>query len=432
MYHGIASPELVVRLGKAGCIGYLGTGGLSLAQVEQDIARIQRGLPHGEPYGANLLANYSNPQMEERTVDLLLQAGVCNVEAAAFMQMTPALVRYRLAGLERGPQGKTECRHRVVAKVSRPEVAEAFMRPPPQAMVMKLFQEGRITAQQAEWSRHIPMAHDICVEADSGGHTDGGNAMVLMPAMRGLRERMAAEFAYGEPICMGLGGGIGAPEAAAAAFMLGADFILTGSINQCTVEAGMSDDVKDMLQQMNVQDTDYAPAGDMFETGAQVQVLKRGVFFPVRANKLYALFTEYDSLQAIPERAARQIQDTYFKRSFDQVWLETKAYLRSQGQEAEIAKAEAHPKQKMARVFRWYFGYCTSLAFSGTKEERVNYQVQTGPALGAFNQWVKGSDLERWTDRHVDEIGIRLLAQTARYLARMAHELLQEDDTHND
>ncbi len=60
-----------------------------------------------------------------------------------------------------------------------------------------------------------------------------------------------------------------------AAFMLGAEFILTGSINQCTVEAGTSDKVKDLLQQMNVQDTEYAPAGDSFQMGSKVQVLKR-------------------------------------------------------------------------------------------------------------------------------------------------------------
>lgn len=65
---------------------------------------------------------------------------------------------------------------------------------------------------------------------------------------------------------------------------------MTGSINQCTVEAGTSDDVKDLLQQLNIQDTDYAPAGDMFEMGAKIQVMKKGVFSrPGRIN--YMIFT---------------------------------------------------------------------------------------------------------------------------------------------
>jgi len=37
MYRGIAAPALVVRMGKAGMLGYFGTGGLSLAEIEKDI-----------------------------------------------------------------------------------------------------------------------------------------------------------------------------------------------------------------------------------------------------------------------------------------------------------------------------------------------------------------------------------------------------------
>ncbi len=69
---------------------------------------------------------------------------------------------------------------------------------------------------------------------------------------------MMKKYRYGKTVRIGAAGGIGTPEAAMAAFMLGADFIVTGSINQCTVEAATSGLVKDLLQQMNVQDTAYA------------------------------------------------------------------------------------------------------------------------------------------------------------------------------
>lgn len=54
-----------------------------------------------------------------------------------------------------------------------------------------------------------------------------------------------------------------------------ADFVETGSINQCTVEAGTSDMVKNMLLKLNIQDTDYVTASDMFEYGAKMQVVKK-------------------------------------------------------------------------------------------------------------------------------------------------------------
>src|SRR5947207_15781689 len=88
---------------------------------------------------------------------------------------------------------------------------------------------------------------------------------------------MISTYDYSDSFSIGAAGGIGTPEAAAAAFIMGADFILTGSINQCTVEAGTSETVKDILEKISVQDTTYAPAGDMFEIGSKVQVVKREI-----------------------------------------------------------------------------------------------------------------------------------------------------------
>jgi trans-AT polyketide synthase/acyltransferase/oxidoreductase domain-containing protein len=295
-------------------------------------------------------------------------------------------------------------------------VAEAFMRPPPDKILAKLLDAGKITTNQAAMAKKIPVSIDICVEADSGGHTDGGVAMVLLPSIQRLRDDLQKEYDYPEKIRIGLAGGIGAPQAAASAFVMGADFILTGSINQCTVEAGTSDAVKDLLQGINVQDTDYAPAGDMFEIGAKVQVLKKGVLFPARANKLYNLYGQFESLDQIPPDIIANLEKNYFKKSISQIWEDTKKYLLEKGQAAEISKAENTPRHKMALVFRWYFGFSSRAAFNGNLEDKVNFQIHTGPAMGAFNQWVKGTEMENWRNRHVDQVGEKLMYATARRL----------------
>ena len=416
MYRGIASSALVVRMGRAGMLGYFGTGGLNLAQIEAAIRTVQSQLSAGEPYGFNLLAAHDDPAMERATVDLFLNHGIRCIEAAAFTRITPALVLFRIRGLQRDRAGNIRCTHRVLGKVSRLEVAEEFMSPPPEALVKALHREGAVSAEQAEMAREIPMSHDVCVEADSGGHTDGGNPTILFPAMQHLRRQLADRFDYGEPLCMGLAGGIGMPQAAAAAFAMGADFILTGSINQCTIESGAADVVKDMLQDAGIHDMAYAPAGDMFEFGARVQVLKKGVLFPVRANKLYALYNSYGSLDELSSATRSQLERGYFKCSLDDIWDRTVGYLRKQGRERDILIAQSNPKVRMARVFRWYFAYSTELALSGSADDVANYQVHTGPALGAFNQWVKGTPLQDWKGRHVDAIAIALLRATARYL----------------
>lgn len=413
MYRGIASKEMVIRLGKAGMLGFLGTGGMSLDEVEENIDHIQAALKHGEVYGMNLLHNFSNPSLEMKTADLYIRKGIKKIEASAYIQITPALVYYRLNGL-RKEGGNIICDHKIIAKISRPEVAEAFMRPAPQKIVNKLLEDGLITAEQASLSQQVPISFDICVEADSGGHTDRGVAMVLLPAIQQLRRRIVQEQSYARPLHVGLAGGIGTPQAIACAFMMGADFVLTGSVNQCTVEAGASNTVKDILQEINVQDTDYAPAGDMFEIGAKVQVLKKSVLFPARANKLFNLYNQYNSLEEIPRDTIRQIEENYFKRPISTVWEDTKDYLKKKGEDAAISHAETNAKSKMALVFKWYFHYSSKLAFDGSTDNKVNFQVHTGPALGSFNQWVKGTELENWRNRHVDQIGMKMMDEAAK------------------
>ena len=258
------------------------------------------------------------------------------------------------------------------------------------------------------------MCDDLCVESDSGGHTDGGACAVLLPTLIRLKNEMMKKHGFRAAVRVGAAGGIGAPEAAASAFILGADFIMTGSINQCTVEAGASDVVKDMLQQINIQDTAYAPSGNLFEPGGRIQVLRKGVFFPARANLLLDTFKQYDGLEDIPPDKAQHLQVKILKKSFVEIYDEVKRRYRDRPE--VIERAERQPKFKMALVFKWYFVKSTEAAIKGIDERRVDFQVPCGPALGAFNQWVKGSSLESWHNRHVDILAITLMEGAADFL----------------
>lgn len=421
MYRGISSKEMVVKLAEKGMMGFFGTGGLNIAHVEDAILSIQHELRDGGSFGINIVHNMKHTDSEEKMIDLLLKHGVQNLEASAFLTVTPALVRFRAKGLKRGAGGQIIARQRIIAKLSRPEVAEAFLSPAPDHILQKLAAENKITPEEASLMREIPVAHDICVEADSGGHTDGGVAYSLMPAIIRLRDDMMKKYRYGKTVRVGAAGGIGTPEAAMAAFMLGADFIVTGSINQCTVEAATSGLVKDLLQQMNVQDTAYAPAGDMFESGSKVQVLKKGLFFPTRASKLHELYQRHRSIEEIDEKTLRQIEEKYFKASVSSIYDKVKAHYSNE----DISKAERNPKQKMALIFKWYFRQSSASAIKGDPDAKVDFQIHCGPALGAFNQWVKGTELESWKNRHADDIGMRLMEETASLLNQKLGSFLQ-------
>nr|WP_176705777.1 ACP S-malonyltransferase [Pseudoalteromonas sp. SANK 73390] len=422
MYKGIASKELVVRMAKAGFLSFFGTGGLSDEKIAKNIDEIHQAVGSAVTVGMNLVCNLANPDKEMRTVELFVRKGITVIEAAAFLSVTPALVWYRLQGLSRDSHGKVCAANRIMAKISRPEIAEQFLKPAPAHVVKKLLEKGLISDAQAELAKTIAMADSLCVEADSGGHTDMGVLSVILPSIIRLRDRITHEYNYREQIDVGAAGGIGTPESAASALMLGADFILTGSINQCSPEAGTSDEVKALLQDANIHDTRYAPAGDMFEIGAKVQVLRKGVFFPARANKLYELWQRHQAWQEIDEATRDLIERKYFKRSFEAVYQETCDYY-NKAKPKEIARAEKDSKHKMALVFRWYFIHTNRIAISGSPD-KVDYQIHCGPSLGAFNQWVKGTRYEAWQNRHVDEIAYLLLDGTAKYITKQYNQLI--------
>lgn len=405
MYRGISSAEMVIALGKAGMLGFLGSGGMKHDEIEKALDKIQSELTQDQPYGVNFISNMTNSQKEEDFVDLLLRRNVTVVEASAFMSLSPALIRYRLNGLTMGENGTVKIKHRVIAKLSRPEVATLFLNPAPDKIIDKLLEQNKITQEEAKLGRMIPVADDITVESDSGGHTDGGVALVLLPTIVRLRDEICGKHQYQQKVCIGAAGGIGTPEAVYASFILGAEYIMTGSINQCSVEANTSEIVKNMLQEVNVQDTEYAPAGDMFELGARVQVLKKGVFFPTRANRLYELYRQYESLDEIDEKVQTQLQERFFHHTFDEIFELVQRKLSPN----EIEKAKNSPKYKMLLTFKWYFSWSTESAIQGTADNKVNFQVQCGPSLGAFNQWVKGTELENWRNRKVDVMGLKMM-----------------------
>lgn len=414
MHHGVSSSDLVAAVGNSGMLGFLGTSGRTIRQVDSDVASLKRRLEPDAPFGVNVTHNPDAPGRDDDLVDLLLRHEVRVMEAASYISVNPALVRYRLTGVRREPSGRVVARNRVIAKMSRPEVAEMFLSPPPEEIVERLRTEGRITESEAALAGELPLAEDLCCEADSGGSTDQRPSLSVFPGMLRLRDDAVARHGYPGRVRVGIGGGIGTPDAAAACFVMGADFIVTGSINQCTVEAGNSDLVKDLLQAIDIQDTGYAPACELFEYGARVQVLKKGVLFQPRANKLYELYKRHSSLEDLDPADAEQLQKRYFKKTFDEVFDEVSTIFPA----GDIERARQDSKQKMALVFRWYLDRATRQAIAGGEESRVDFQVHCGPALGAFNRWVEGTDVADWRHRHVGEINRRVMDGAAALIGR--------------
>ncbi|PJF21393.1 MAG: 2-nitropropane dioxygenase [Phototrophicales bacterium] len=417
MAGGIASADLVIAMGKAGMLASFGAAGLVPARIQEAIQQIQAAFPSGKPYAFNLIHSPNEEALERNAVRLYLEHGVKTVEASAFLDLTPHVVYYRAAGLSRNPDGSVKIGNRIIAKISRREVATLFMKPAPPRLLTPLVEQGLITQEQADLAQQVPMADDITCEADSGGHTDNRPLVALLPAILALRDEIQAEYRYPTPVRVGAGGGIGTPSAALAAFMMGADYIVTGSINQATMEAGSSLHTKKVLAQADMADVAMAPAADMFEMGVTVQVLKRGTMFPMRAQKLYEYYKTYDSIEAIPADEREKLEKTVFKRPIEDIWQGTVDYFMERDPE-QIERANNNPKRKMALIFRWYLGLSSRWSNTGEKGREMDYQIWCGPAMGAFNAWVKGTYLEHYENRHVADIAEHVMLGAA-FLYRM-------------
>ena len=407
MANGIGSVEVVEAMSHAGMLGFFGAAGLPLRTVEAAIDRLTSSLG-GSPFGFNLIHSPNEPGLEHGVVDLYLRHGVRLVEASAYMRLTLPLIRYRVSGIYRDTDGRVVTPNRVIAKASRVEVATRFFSPPPEAFLQELVASGEITETQARLAREIPVAQDLTAEADSGGHTDNRPAVGLLPTMIALRDRIQREYGYQEPLRVGAAGGIATPHAVAAAFAMGAAYVLVGSVNQSCVEAGTSQAVREMLTACEQADIAMAPAADMFEMGVKVQVLKRGTMFAMRAGRLYELYRTYGSIEEIPADERKKLEETVFKATFDEILDEVRNYFLDRDP-AQWERAQVDPQHRMALAFRWYLGQTSIWANTGEPSRRLDYQIWCGPAMGAFNAWVQDSFLAEARNRGVVTVSLNLL-----------------------
>nr|WP_203184699.1 PfaD family polyunsaturated fatty acid/polyketide biosynthesis protein [Streptomyces pratensis] len=420
MANGIATTRMVAAMARAEMLGFFGAGGLGCPEVERAVHELATELAGMPNWGVNLIHSPNEPALEYRVAKLLLRHNVPCVSASAYMELTPAVVLCSAAGLRRGPDGRIVRRTRVFAKVSRPEVAAHFLSPAPPGLLRPLVESGELSAEEAALAARVPVAQDLTVESDSGGHTDNRPLGVLLPRILLLREELTQRFGYTEAVRVGAAGGLGTPDAVAAAFALGAAYVVTGSVNQVAVEAGISDDAKAMLDDADIADVGMAPAADMFELGVKLQVLRRGSLFAQRAGYLHAAYEAHSSLEELPSQLRAKLERDVFRAPLDEVWELTRRFWQERDPE-EAARAEREPRHRMALVFRWYLGNSSRWAITGDATRRGDYQIWCGPAMGAFNRWTAGSFLAHRANRSVVQIALNLLEGAA--VVTRAHQL---------
>ena len=247
--------DVVAAVSKAGGMGVLGAVAHSPEQLEIDLAWIEAEIG-ARPYGIDLIvpAKYAGSDGGGYTLDDIRR--LIPAEHIAFVD--DILRRYDVPPLSDGegrggvlsgrgagdaavPFSANQADPLLeVALAHRPVLVVNALGPPPQHMIERVKQEGRLVgalagkAQHAE--RHVNAGVDIIIAqgAEAGGHTGEIGSMVLIPE---IVDAVA-------PVPVLGAGGIGRGRQMAAAMALGAQGVWCGSVWLTTEEAETHPTVK--------------------------------------------------------------------------------------------------------------------------------------------------------------------------------------------
>ena len=245
--------------------------------------------------------------------------------------------------------------------------------------------------------RRVPVAQDVTAEADSGGHTDNrpadhAAADACSPCATGCRRSTATT----QPLRVGAAGGIATPASVAGGVRDGGG-LRRDRLGQPGVRrVGLArTPCARCSPQAEQADVIMAPAADMFEMGVKVQVLKRGTMFAMRAAKLYELYRSLRQPGGDARRRARRAGEEPVPRPARRDLGSRRAT--SSG--SATRRRSSGPSATRSTGWPWCSAGIWASRRAGptpaSRRGKLDYQVWCGPAMGAFNEWAKGSFLEQ-------------------------------------
>lgn len=256
--------DVIAAVSKAGGMGVLGAVAHSPKQLEIDLAWIEAEIGD-KPYGVDLIvpAKYAGSDEGGLTMDKLRQL----IPPSHVEYVDDILRRYdvpplpedeRSRGLGSGGSGDaapmsadSQAPNLDIALAYKSAIIVNALGPPPQHMIERVKEEGRLIgalagkAQHAE--RHVNAGVDVIIAqgSEAGGHTGEIGTMVLIPEI---------VDAVGNTPVLGAGG-IGRGRQMAAAMALGASGVWCGSVWLTTEEAETQPAVKEKFLMATSSDT---------------------------------------------------------------------------------------------------------------------------------------------------------------------------------
>ena len=253
--------DVVVEASKAGAIGVLGAVGFTPEELEVQLDWIDARIGD-KPYGVDVVMPEKDPWAEEGDLEQLgaKLKSMIPPETVAFAKAV--LAKAGVPELPAGTQHEGDYLIRSTAATARRHIEIALKHPnvrlianalgaPPADVTQLIKESGRLLAglcgEASQARKHAAAGVDIIIAqgTEGGGHTGEIGSLVLWPE---VVEAVA-------PIPVLAAGGVGSGAQIAAALMLGAEGVWTGSLWLTTVESDLTEQQRELLIEARSRDT---------------------------------------------------------------------------------------------------------------------------------------------------------------------------------
>lgn len=412
---GISSVSMIKKLADSNILGFLGTKGLDIHKIKGLLESAFNMVEH-EKIGVHVACDVLKPENNNQQLKLMIDKDIRRLQISGYQKPDEWIYEYRIRNIQYSEKHKVESPYKLLVCVNNLKAAEEFLKPIKKDYIKKLIELKKLTQIEAEMADSLPVCDDICIE--NTGMGAGGFGWIS--SIKKLNERIGQSSSLRKEVRVGICGGIGNPQMLALAFFAGADFIMTDTINQCTVEAETSAHVKDLLQSAKENDFTFAPADDLFEFGERISVLKRGTLYPARAQKVYDIYSKYASVEEISKADTKLLTEKYFGIKLSEMYQRIMKTV----SEEERKLISEQPKYKLGLIMKGYLQECFHQAQAGEKESEINYGIAVERDMADINRWLQGTDIEHWDRRSIDVIAKRIMEEGEDYLKKTCQQYI--------
>ncbi|MCO4784209.1 MAG: 1-acyl-sn-glycerol-3-phosphate acyltransferase [Candidatus Cloacimonetes bacterium] len=353
---------MLQNLFENGMLGFFNLDGLTFNEKEESLNMLNQ---HDFRFGVEIHLDDFDEEEDKKLITLLMAQNIKYLLVKSCSKISEPLIRF-----------KSKEGNLLIAKVSHPDQCVALSSGKKDVFSAFLIDGSFVSSQ------------------------DTRSILSLMPSIKSLLNE--------KNIYLGVTGDLGTPDALAAAFAMGADFVSTSSINLLSNDVSGADSYKECIKKVRFQDVSLVSSFESFESGAKTRALNFGTRFVAVSTKIGSWFFERRSIDTLEDSEVKYLEEKVFGSSITQTLLDAKAFFEFRNPSL-IEAASNNSRISLAMLIRYYLEMGHLWAIEGNDNKKIDYNIKCGLDLASFNQWRQGTIFEDDQKLSVVQIALNLM-----------------------